>query len=236
VFAQFWDTYPRKVGKAAARRMWCMAIRRGADVAQVIAAAEHFRNECRIKGTEQRFIPHPSKWLSDGRYADEDEAAEEAPIAPIRPSVHPQVNDEQLLAAVIRLACDQVQPITAAKQIIALVGRREGGPADAVIAVSSERARELAAMPYREEYLESPEWQARRQIMLKRAGYRCQVCNRGDLVLNVHHRTYERRGDETIGDLVVLCYDCHGLFHGKGQLADEPGDIPPGESPLALPS
>lgn len=61
-------------------------------------------------------------------------------------------------------------------------------------------------------YLESEQWQQRRQFMLRRAGYRCQICNgRGNL--QVHHRTYERVGAERIDDLTVLCADCHKLFH-----------------------
>jgi hypothetical protein len=32
--------------------------------------------------------------------------------------------------------------------------------------------------------------------------------------LDVHHNTYERYGDESTFDLVVLCDRCHELFHG----------------------
>src|SRR3990167_785505 len=74
--------------------------------------------------------------------------------------------------------------------------------------------RNLETMPYRE-YLQTPEWQARRKRQLSSAGYRCQVCNTGTKRLNVHHRTYERRGRELFSDLIVLCEDCHALFHGK---------------------
>jgi len=75
------------------------------------------------------------------------------------------------------------------------------------------RRRELATMPYRD-YLQSPEWQERRRRMLKSAGYRCQLCN-ASAQLHVHHRTYERRGSEYNGDLIVLCAGCHAKFHGK---------------------
>jgi len=82
----------------------------------------------------------------------------------------------------------------------------------------SERERELRTMPYRD-YLQTPEWQERRKAALKRAGYRCQVCNRGR-TLHVHHRTYERRGAELASDLIDLCDECHALYHGKGLLAE----------------
>ena len=73
-------------------------------------------------------------------------------------------------------------------------------------------------MPYRD-YLQTSEWQERRKAALKRTGYRCQVCNRGR-TLHVHHRTYERRGAELASDLIVLCDECHALYHGKGLLAE----------------
>jgi 5-methylcytosine-specific restriction endonuclease McrA len=75
----------------------------------------------------------------------------------------------------------------------------------------TKRRKELCTMPY-EDYLKTPEWNKIRLRALKRVKYRCQVCNKKD-VLNVHHRTYERRGHEKIVDLVVLCKDCHKLFH-----------------------
>jgi replicative DNA helicase len=74
------------------------------------------------------------------------------------------------------------------------------------------RAEELRTMSY-ERYLQTPEWQERRQEALERAENRCQVCYGSDS-LDVHHRTYERRGSERPGDLTVLCRSCHYLFHG----------------------
>lgn len=84
-------------------------------------------------------------------------------------------------------------------------------------ALFHDRSRELATMPYRE-YLQTPEWQARRLRALERAGHRCQVCNDGKQ-LNVHHRTYERRGNERDEDLFTLCRGCHSIFHREGKLA-----------------
>ena len=77
-----------------------------------------------------------------------------------------------------------------------------------------ERLKELRKMPYAE-YLQSPEWQQRRQEALTFANRNCQVCNAQDIELHVHHRTYDRRGMEMASDLTVLCRNCHALFHGK---------------------
>lgn len=64
-------------------------------------------------------------------------------------------------------------------------------------------------------YLRSPHWQRMREAALRRAAYRCQVCN-GGKDLHVHHRTYERcPGEERAADLTVLCADCHARYHDK---------------------
>lgn len=80
-----------------------------------------------------------------------------------------------------------------------------------------KRLCELRTMPYHE-YLKTPEWQARRLEHLRSVNFRCQVCNRNDLPLHVHHRTYEHRGEERFKDLIVLCEQCHKLFHDQGKL------------------
>lgn len=87
-------------------------------------------------------------------------------------------------------------------------------------AAYEDRRRLLRSMPYKE-YLRTPEWQATRESKLRSARYRCQVCGGGGL-LDVHHRTYERRGHEKPDDLTVLCRDCHGLFHEKSKLKVDP--------------
>lgn len=79
---------------------------------------------------------------------------------------------------------------------------------------------ELKTMPYTE-YLQTPEWQQRRKQHLKSIGYSCQVCNAKEVLLDVHHRTYERRGDEHFKDLIALCRECHGLFHMSGKLSSD---------------
>lgn len=61
-------------------------------------------------------------------------------------------------------------------------------------------------------YLKTPEWQIRRQLALEFYGATCCLCNSPDH-LNVHHRTYERIGQEHLRDLIVLCRPCHERYH-----------------------
>jgi hypothetical protein len=72
-------------------------------------------------------------------------------------------------------------------------------------------------MPY-DRYLKTFHWQVKREDALDHAGGRCQVCNAANS-LQVHHRTYERRGAELPEDLIVLCRSCHETFHKNGRLA-----------------
>jgi hypothetical protein len=74
------------------------------------------------------------------------------------------------------------------------------------------RLRELAGMPY-EEYLQTPEWRDMSRDIKARVG-RCEWCGSADC-LNVHHKTYQNRGREKRGDLLVLCRSCHADLHDK---------------------
>lgn len=59
-----------------------------------------------------------------------------------------------------------------------------------------------------EAYLQTPWWRARRNRALRAAGYRCTACGT-KRELQVHHRSYERLGEEQDEDLQVLCRGCH---------------------------
>lgn len=78
----------------------------------------------------------------------------------------------------------------------------------------TNRLYRLKTMPYKE-YLVTEHWKEVRNRALKRANYKCQLCNDGKSWLNVHHRTYIRRGEEYNSDLIVLCRACHAKFHDK---------------------
>lgn len=76
----------------------------------------------------------------------------------------------------------------------------------------ARRIHELQVMPYAE-YLKTDHWAELRAQKLRSAKYRCQVCNTNQHILDVHHRTYERRGRELLNDLTVLCRPCHERHH-----------------------
>lgn len=61
-------------------------------------------------------------------------------------------------------------------------------------------------------YLQGRHWQHMRGVALEHYGEQCLLCGTTD-ELDVHHRTYERRGRERLADLTVLCRGCHSRYH-----------------------
>ena len=69
-FDLFWKEVPRKVGKKGAMRSFKAACR-DTSAEKITASMIEFAADCKLKGTEQRFIPMPASWLNAGRYDDE---------------------------------------------------------------------------------------------------------------------------------------------------------------------
>jgi hypothetical protein len=63
------------------------------------------------------------------------------------------------------------------------------------------------------EYLQSPQWREKRELVMRRAAGVCEGClkARADVV---HHTTYEHVGNELLFELRALCRDCHAIAHG----------------------
>jgi hypothetical protein len=81
----------------------------------------------------------------------------------------------------------------------------------AEMCIRQARIAQLRKMPF-EEYRLTPEWRARRNRVLFWAGKKCELCYERGL-LQVHHRTYERYGQELLTDLIALCRPCHARHH-----------------------
>jgi len=70
-FEQFWQLYPRKAGKKAAKKAW-MGIKPDELLFDTIITAISAANQYwRQQGTQQKHIPHPSTWLNEERWDDE---------------------------------------------------------------------------------------------------------------------------------------------------------------------
>lgn len=73
---------------------------------------------------------------------------------------------------------------------------------------------------YRKEYLNSEHWLEFARIVREFWGNKCVMCNKS--AKDVHHRTYERLGNERLQDVVLLCRDCHDKHHEK---SDNDSDV-----------
>ena len=58
------------------------------------------------------------------------------------------------------------------------------------------------------EYIHSEKWGERRLAKIEQAHFRCEKCGEKHN-LSVHHKTYDRLGNERTDDLIVLCSSCH---------------------------
>ena len=72
-FDEFWSVYPKKAGKAAARKAWDKAIKETAP-SEIIEGAKQYSIWLKsAKDGEFRPIPkHPQGWINDARWCDEE--------------------------------------------------------------------------------------------------------------------------------------------------------------------
>lgn len=61
-------------------------------------------------------------------------------------------------------------------------------------------------------YLDSIDWEKKRQRTFMFKGEECEICERKDH-LHIHHATYDNFKDEKDEDLFVFCKDCHYEYH-----------------------
>ncbi len=67
-FLEFWQHYPRKVGKQAANKAWILAKRKGLTLDVALSAIEIQRTWDKW---QEGFIVNPSTWLNQARWEDE---------------------------------------------------------------------------------------------------------------------------------------------------------------------
>lgn len=78
-FPEFWEWYPRKVGKADAQKAWAKATAK-TDPQEILDGLERYRLDPNLP--EKEFIPHASTWLSGGRWEDEPLPARNTSVKP----------------------------------------------------------------------------------------------------------------------------------------------------------
>ena len=95
-FDEFWNTYPRKVGKQKARAKYAAAAKR-ADEETIIAGAQRLATDPNLP--ERQYIPHPTTWLERDGWEDE----------PLPPRQQPRTFGEQKLDRINALTASYLQ-------------------------------------------------------------------------------------------------------------------------------
>lgn len=70
-FDRFWEAYPRRQGKEAARKAWTKIRPDDALLAEMLAALERQRASDQWRRDGGQFIPYPATWLNGRRWEDE---------------------------------------------------------------------------------------------------------------------------------------------------------------------
>jgi hypothetical protein len=73
-FDEFWQAYPLRKAKGAARHAFDKAIKAGASAAEIIEGAKHYASE--RAGQDPRYTAHPTTWLNGERWTDERKPAQ----------------------------------------------------------------------------------------------------------------------------------------------------------------
>lgn len=88
-FTLFFETYPRRISKAAALKAWMKLQKEpGFDPIKIILHTKNFAETCKLLKTNTGYIPHPSTYLNQKRFLDYDRVDPEGllnkPAAPAR--------------------------------------------------------------------------------------------------------------------------------------------------------
>lgn len=84
-FEEFWEVYPKKVGKGEAYKKYKARRNDGWSEAELLEAASKYASKCARERTEKQYIKHPKTFLSDSTpftdYLSKNETGSSAPVA-----------------------------------------------------------------------------------------------------------------------------------------------------------
>lgn len=81
-----------------------------------------------------------------------------------------------------------------------------------VTKLQKKKAKEQRKVDYKK-YLKSTEWKTFKNGVIKMRGNKCEKCGKMNVVLDGHHLTYARFGNEQPSDIMLLCRPCHDNVH-----------------------
>lgn len=72
MFADFWTSYPRKIGKLDAEKAYAQMLKQGYEACKLVDASICYAEQVRVEKIDRKFVPYPATWLRSGRFLDED--------------------------------------------------------------------------------------------------------------------------------------------------------------------
>lgn len=70
-FREFWETYPRRVGKVKAAQWWERRWPNDEELMVILHGLDMWTDYWQARGTEIQYIPHPATWLNAERWNEE---------------------------------------------------------------------------------------------------------------------------------------------------------------------
>ena len=83
-FERFWEAYPARTGKTAAKRSWDSQIEKGADPEDLIKAAENYAADCNTKKTPEQYVKRGSNFLGEDQVFEDYTPENYQPAKPIK--------------------------------------------------------------------------------------------------------------------------------------------------------
>jgi hypothetical protein len=85
LFEGFWEVYPRKVGKGAARKAYRNALKRASHVEILVGAKSYAASK-----PDPKYTPHAATWLNADRWLDEPDKKPQANVVGFRKEFRPE--------------------------------------------------------------------------------------------------------------------------------------------------
>lgn len=64
-------------------------------------------------------------------------------------------------------------------------------------------------------YLLTNHWRSLRFKIYDLRKHKCERCKKAIHLFHVHHKSYKHIGFERLGELMLVCYDCHEAIHKR---------------------
>lgn len=112
-FEAFWNAYPRKVGRGAARKAWGKASAI-ATTGEIMVGLQRYKES--LIGKDAQFIAHPSTWLNQQRWLDEPTVAVAESGVAVRP-VDPKLTEQMRITIIAQKIKRELLERTRAEEV-----------------------------------------------------------------------------------------------------------------------